>query len=130
VSQRLATTAIEGPLDYLKEKQLATFKDPIRWSKNPADMQIGKSYISATEDITLPHSYPWHPRLSEKLGLFRLEQCAASHEICFTYPELLAEKVLLAGRDKPQGGIFFNPSWPKSVRSSRSSKRIGASILG
>ena len=24
------------------------------------------------QDIAMPHSYPWHPRMSETLGLFRL----------------------------------------------------------
>ena len=52
----------------------ATFTDAIALSKNPAEMEIGKSYINCTEDTSLPHSMNWHPRLSEKLGLFRLIQ--------------------------------------------------------
>ena len=56
---------------------------------SPADMQIPKSYINCTEDTALPHSLPYHPRLSEKLGLYRLVQTPGSHEICFTNPELL-----------------------------------------
>lgn len=45
------------------------------------------------------HSLPWHPRLSEKLGLFRLVEGAGSHEVCFTNPALLALKIVEAGRD-------------------------------
>jgi hypothetical protein len=62
-------------------------------------MQVGKSYINCTEDTALPHSYPWHPRLSEKLGLFRLIQIPGGHEICFTHPERLARAIIAAGRD-------------------------------
>ncbi|MGI9500239.1 MAG: alpha/beta hydrolase, partial [Geminicoccaceae bacterium] len=64
-----------------------------------AGMEIPKSYLNCTEDTSLPHSLPWHPRLSEKLGLFRLVQTTGSHELCFTNPRLLAEKIMEAGRD-------------------------------
>ena len=60
---------------------------------------MGKSFLNCTEDIALPHSHGWHPRLSERLGLFRLVQCAGSHELCFTNPELLGHKMMEAGRD-------------------------------
>ena len=76
-----------------------TFKDSISLSKNPAEMEIPKSYINCTEDTSLPQSMPWHPRLSEKLGLFRLIQVPGSHELCFTNPSLLGGKILEAGRD-------------------------------
>jgi len=76
-----------------------TFIDPIRLSRPPAALPMPKSYLNCTEDIALPHSLPWHPRLSEKLGLFRLVQCPGSHELCFTAPTLLAQKLLEAGRD-------------------------------
>jgi len=76
-----------------------TFKDAIQLSTNPAGMQIPKSYINCTEDTAMPHSLPWHPRLSEKLGLFRLVQTHGSHELCFTNPEALAKKIMIAGRD-------------------------------
>lgn len=75
------------------------FSDPIRLAKNPAEFAIGKSYVNCTEDTSLPHSRPWHPRLSEKLGLFRLIQTPGSHELCFTNPVLLAQKFMEAGRD-------------------------------
>jgi hypothetical protein len=76
-----------------------TFQVPIELSTNPAEMQIGKSYINATEDTALPQSLGWHPRLSEKLGLFRLVQVSGSHEICFSNPDLLARAIMDAGRD-------------------------------
>lgn len=76
-----------------------TFTEAISLPTELAAMPIGKSYINVEQDIALPHSMPWHPRLSEKLGLFRLVSCAGSHEICFTNPRLLAEKIVEAGRD-------------------------------
>ncbi|MGR8950284.1 MAG: alpha/beta fold hydrolase [Gammaproteobacteria bacterium] len=76
-----------------------TFKDGLPLSKNPADMAIPKSYVNCTEDTALPHSFPWHPRLSEKLGLYRLLQISGSHELCFTNPALLGECILSAGLD-------------------------------
>jgi len=76
-----------------------TFTDPIRLSKSPVECELPKSYINCTEDTALPHSHPWHPRLSERLGLFRLVQLPGSHELCFTNPQRLAEAIMLAGRD-------------------------------
>ncbi len=83
----------------LNPHPLQTFTDPIELTMNPAEMPMPKSYINCTEDTALPQSLGWHPRLSEKLGLFRLVQCPGSHELCFTNPALLAEKIMQAGRD-------------------------------
>jgi pimeloyl-ACP methyl ester carboxylesterase len=91
--------AAQKVYDILNPHPLNTFSDKIVLKTNPADMQIGKSYINCTEDTSLPHSYPWHPRLSEKLGLFRLVQVPGSHELCFSNPKLLAQAIMNAGRD-------------------------------
>jgi len=85
--------------DVLNPHPLKTFSDKISLKTNPGDMQIGKSYVNCTEDTSLPHHYPWHPRLSQKLGLFRLVQVPGSHELCFTNPKLLADAIMRAGRD-------------------------------
>lgn len=77
----------------------ATLTDKIALKSNPATWPMGKSYINCTEDTAMPHSHPWHPRMSEKLGLFRLVQSPGSHELCFTNPRLLAQKMIEAGRD-------------------------------
>jgi hypothetical protein len=45
----------------------------------------------------LPHSMPWHPRLSERLGLFRLVECDGSHEMFFSNPARLAQAIGEAG---------------------------------
>ena len=83
----------------LNPHPLKTLTEKISLKVNPADMAIGKSYINATEDISLPHQHPWHPRLSQKLGLFRLVQIPGSHELCFSNPARLARAILDAGRD-------------------------------
>ncbi len=89
----------QSAYDKLNPHPNNTFKDAISLKTNPAEMQIPKSYINCTEDTALPQSMPWHPRLSEKLGLFRLHQVPGSHELCFTDPKRLAEKIMEAGRD-------------------------------
>lgn len=76
-----------------------TFTEPLRLTRAPAELPVPKSYLNCTEDTAMPHSLPWHPRLSEKLGLFRLVQCPGSHELCFTDPALLGRKIMEAGRD-------------------------------
>ena len=85
--------------DILNPHPLKTFSDKISLQTNPAEMTTAKSYINCTEDTALPHGYPWHPRLSEKLGLFRLIQVPGSHELCFSNPQALARAIMEAGRD-------------------------------
>jgi len=77
----------------------ASLAEPVRLSRTPAALPMAKSFLNCSEDTALPHSLGWHPRLSEKLGLFRLVQCAGSHELCFTNPTLLGQKIMEAGRD-------------------------------
>jgi len=75
---------------------LKTLSDKISLKANPAEMSVAKSSINCTEDISLPRHYPWHLRLSQKLGLFRLP---GSHELCFSNPTGLAQAIMGAGRD-------------------------------
>jgi pimeloyl-ACP methyl ester carboxylesterase len=63
-------------------------------------LSIPKSYLYCSEDIALPQGeWGWHPRMSERLGLFRLVQMPGSHEVMFSNPIGLAEKIIAAGRD-------------------------------
>jgi pimeloyl-ACP methyl ester carboxylesterase len=63
-------------------------------------LQIPKSYLNGTEDSALPQGeWGWHPRMSNRLGLFRLVQMPGSHELVFSNPAGLAEKIIEAGRD-------------------------------
>ncbi|MCD2178586.1 alpha/beta fold hydrolase [Rhizobium sp. C1] len=85
--------------DTLNPQPFNTMNDRITLSKNPAEMQIGKSFLHCTEDTSLPQSLPFHPRLSEKLGLYRLVSMPGSHSTFVTAPALLAQKIIEAGRD-------------------------------
>jgi pimeloyl-ACP methyl ester carboxylesterase len=63
-------------------------------------LSIPKSYLYCTEDTALPQGeWGWHPKMSSRLGLFRLVQMPGSHEVIFSNPSGLAEKILEAGRD-------------------------------
>jgi pimeloyl-ACP methyl ester carboxylesterase len=63
-------------------------------------LQTPRSYINCTEDTALPPGeWGWHPRMSSRLGLYRLVQIKGSHETMFTAPERLAEAIIEAGRD-------------------------------
>jgi hypothetical protein len=63
-------------------------------------LSIPKSYLYCTEDTALPQGeWGWHPKMSSRLGLFRLVQMPGSHEVIFSNPNGLAEKILEAGRD-------------------------------
>jgi pimeloyl-ACP methyl ester carboxylesterase len=85
--------------DALNPHPFKTLTDKISLGVNPAGMSVAKSYINCTEDISLPHHCPWHPRLSQKLGFYRLIQVPGSHELCFSNPPLLAQAIMHAGRD-------------------------------
>lgn len=64
-------------------------------------LQTPRSYINCTEDTALPQGaeWGWHPRMSSRLGLYRLVQIPGSHEVMFTAPERLAAAIVEAGRD-------------------------------
>jgi len=76
-----------------------TFTDKITLSQPMAAVAIGKSYVNCRMDMSLPQSLPWHPRLSERLGLFRYVECSGSHEVWFTDPAAIARAIEVAGRD-------------------------------
>ena len=62
--------------------------------------QVPTSYLLCTDDIALPAGeWGWHPRMSSRLGEFRFVEMPGSHEVIFTNPTGLAEKIIEAGRD-------------------------------
>jgi pimeloyl-ACP methyl ester carboxylesterase len=76
-----------------------TFTEPLKFDAPIAAWPIAKSYVNCQQDIAMPHGHPWHPRMSERLGLFRLVECAGSHEMWFSNPPVLADAIERAGRD-------------------------------
>lgn len=91
----LATSAFER----LNPHPYKTFQDAIVLSQPMAACPVPKSYVNCREDTALPQSLGWHPRLSERLGLFRYVECSGSHEVWFTDPEAIAAAIEKAGRD-------------------------------
>jgi pimeloyl-ACP methyl ester carboxylesterase len=84
----------------LTTQPLSTMTDKAKLSRNPADLPVGKSFIHCQEDLIYPASEGgWHPRFSERLGLFRFVSMPGSHEVCFTNPQGLADSIVRAGRD-------------------------------
>lgn len=82
------------PYQFNEKLDLKKFYEIIRSGRVPC------SYLNCTEDIALPHGeWAWHPRMSNRLGLFRLVQMPGSHEVIFSNPIGLAEKIIEAGRD-------------------------------
>lgn len=85
---QLSPQAYQPFIDKLEMKQFYSLPMP-------------KSYLYCTEDNVLPQGeqWGWHPRMSNRLGLFRLVQMPGSHEVMFSNPVGLAEKIIVAGRD-------------------------------
>jgi len=61
-------------------------------------LAIPKSFIYCRQDKALPPGY-FHPRMSSRLGAFKLLEMDGSHEVCFTRPEDLADKLIEASSD-------------------------------
>jgi pimeloyl-ACP methyl ester carboxylesterase len=61
-------------------------------------LEIPRSYIAIAEDRALPEG-TWHPRMSSRLGAFKLVTMGGSHEVMFTRPAELARKLVEAAND-------------------------------
>jgi hypothetical protein len=63
-------------------------------------LQNPRSFLAGADDLVMPPGDSgWHPRMSSRLGKFRLVQMPGSHEALFTNPIGLADKFIEAGRD-------------------------------
>ena len=63
-------------------------------------LPIPKSYLYCMEDTSRPQQGEWdYRRMSHRLGLFRFVQMPGSHEVMFSNPVGLVEKIIVAGRD-------------------------------
>jgi len=61
-------------------------------------LAIPKSFIYCRQDKALPPGY-FHPRMSSRLGAFKLLAMDGSHEVMFTRPRELADKLIEASSD-------------------------------
>jgi pimeloyl-ACP methyl ester carboxylesterase len=80
--------------------------EPYQQMLEPLDLKkfytldIPRSYLLGTEDIALPPGeWGWHPRMTSRLGLHRFLQMPGGHELLFSNPNGLADKIIEAGRD-------------------------------
>ena len=62
------------------------------------NLTIPSSFIYCREDRALPPGY-FHPRMSSRLGAIKLLEMDGSHEVMFTRPAELAEKIIEASAD-------------------------------
>lgn len=90
---------VRGLYPFLRPQPIRTFTDKADMS-NWAAVTAPRSYINALEDNDISQG-EWgrHPRMSNRLGVFRLIQLPGSHCVNITEPELTAQKIILAGRD-------------------------------
>jgi len=54
-----------------------------------------KTFIHCRQDKSLPSGY-FHPQMSSRLGTFELIEMDGSHEVLFTRPAELADKLMAA----------------------------------
>jgi pimeloyl-ACP methyl ester carboxylesterase len=96
----------DGDPDLVQRAYSQLSSEPYGPWVEPLDMRkfhrlpIPRSFLVGTEDIVMPPGDSgWHPRMSSRLGTFRLVQMPGSHEALFTKPISVADKLIEAGRD-------------------------------
>ncbi len=63
-------------------------------------LQIPKTYLNAQADVAMPPGeYAWFPRFAERLFPCRVLHMEGSHQVMFSNPAALAQKIIEAGRD-------------------------------
>ena len=85
--------------DQLSPQPLQTFLDRLDLKKFYT-LQKPRSYVLGTEDCALPPGeWHLHPRMTSRLGVFRFLQMPGGHELMFSNPTGLADKIIDAARD-------------------------------
>lgn len=64
-----------------------------------AEINIPKAFVNGLQDTALPPSLGWVPRLSDRLGLYRLIIHPEDHEVLFEKPQLFGQKIIDAARE-------------------------------
>jgi hypothetical protein len=78
---------------------LRQMAEPLNMAKFHS-LHTPRSFLVGTADMVMPPGDSgWHPRMSSRLGEFRLVQMPGSHEAIFTNPIGVADKLIEAGRD-------------------------------
>jgi pimeloyl-ACP methyl ester carboxylesterase len=63
---------------------------------------IPKSYVYCRQDRAMPSGY-FHPGMSSRLGACKVVEMDGSHEVMFTRPAELADKIIEASSESPDG---------------------------
>ena len=80
----------------LSPQPVQTFLDRVDM-KRFYTLQVPRSYIIGTEDCVMPPGeWQLHPRMTSRLGLFRLVQVPGGHELMFSNPKALADSIVAA----------------------------------
>lgn len=61
-------------------------------------LNIPKSYLSCRQDISFPPGF-FHPGMSSRLGTFKLVEMDGNHEVMFTRPAELVDKLIEASSE-------------------------------
>src|SRR5262249_49120778 len=61
-------------------------------------LRIPRSYVFCRQDMTLPPG-SFHPRMSSRLGTYKLVEMDGGHEVMFTRPGALADRLIEASSD-------------------------------
>ncbi|MCM2972418.1 alpha/beta fold hydrolase [Larsenimonas suaedae] len=62
-------------------------------------LEIPRSWLYAWDDVALtPGDFGWHPRMSQRLGLYRMVSMPGGHMVCQSTPDALTEAIILATR--------------------------------
>jgi pimeloyl-ACP methyl ester carboxylesterase len=90
---------VQRAYDQLSPEPFGPWAEPLDMRKFHS-LQTPRSFLVGTDDLVMPPGDSgWHPRMSSRLGNFRLVQMPGSHEALFTNPKGLAEKFIEAGCD-------------------------------
>jgi pimeloyl-ACP methyl ester carboxylesterase len=85
--------------DQLSSEPFGPRAEPLKMERFHS-LQTPRSFLVGADDFVMPPGDSgWHPRMSSRLGKFRLVQMPGSHEVLFTNPIGLAHKLIEAGRD-------------------------------
>ena len=79
----------------LSPEPYGRFEEKVTLKSSIAQSSVPKSYILGLDD----NSNPWHPKYTDRLGVYRLVSMPGSHELMFSNPEGLAKSIIAAGRD-------------------------------
>jgi pimeloyl-ACP methyl ester carboxylesterase len=96
----------DGDLELARRSYEQLSPEPFQQLVEPIDLKkfytlaTPRSYLIGTEDTSMPPGeWGLHPRMSSRLGSYRLVQMPGSHELIFSNPIGLADKIIEAGRD-------------------------------